>query len=358
MGYQGTRGYQGPQGNQGATGIQGITGAKGIVGPKGDRQGIQGITGTQGTMGYQGTRGYQGPQGNQGATGIQGITGAKGDTGGTGYQGTQGITGAPGYVGYQGTAGNVGSNASLTYVPWVSANNSGILPDVKWSSWNPNRNNSGVVDVPTELQYYVRNTKIYIHHQTGDFDGTDNTSYNLCGWIGFKDFASKAFNYAKQYDSVPTAINATNATNATQVSITSNGGKRFLVGITGTGGGNNNPLFVGTSSNAPYMMSGSLYSPSDARIKDNIEDISLEEVDKLFETYNGYIQKFNWKGTDNGQYGFIAQNLMEYSPESVDYNNDIDRYSVSYTNALSKICAAMFKKIKELEKRVKALENS
>ena len=52
----------------------------------------------------------------------------------------------------------------------------------------------------------------------------------------------------------------------------------------------------------------------------------------------------------------IAQELLNYIPESVKYNQKDDSYSVDYTIATCKIIGAMFKKIKELEETIHALE--
>ena len=106
-----------------------------------------------------------------------------------------------------------------------------------------------------------------------------------------------------------------------------------------------------------YFTNSGAYHSSDARKKYDIRDILNDDVNKLFETENGFIRHFKWINTNEDAYGFIAQELQEYCPEAVDFNNDTGFYSVNYNVALSKIVGAMFKKIKELEKRLKEKEN-
>ena len=95
------------------------------------------------------------------------------------------------------------------------------------------------------------------------------------------------------------------------------------------------------------------YHTSDIRKKYDIRDILNEDVNKLFETENGFIRHFKWNDTNNDSYGFIAQELEEYCPEAIDFNNDTGYFAVNYNVAFSKIIGAMFKKIKELENKLK-----
>ena len=88
-------------------------------------------------------------------------------------------------------------------------------------------------------------------------------------------------------------------------------------------------------------------------LKYDIRDLLNEDVNKLFETENGFIRHYKWKSTNKDAYGFIAQELQEYCPEAVDFNNDEGYYAVNYNVAFSKIIGAMFKKIKELERKLK-----
>ena len=63
---------------------------------------------------------------------------------------------------------------------------------------------------------------------------------------------------------------------------------------------------------------------------------------------------FDWKDTHEHSFGFIAQELEQFAPEAVREFDGIKR--VNYEVALTKMCAAMFKKIKQLEARIEELE--
>ena len=125
---------------------------------------------------------------------------------------------------------------------------------------------------------------------------------------------------------------------------------RYVLGTTLT---SNNTLSTVYSVSQFYFTNAGAYHSSDARKKYDIRDILNDDVNKLFETENGFIRHFKWINTNEDAYGFIAQELQEYCPEAVDFNNDTGFYSVNYNVAFSKIIGAMFKKIKELERKLK-----
>lgn len=97
-----------------------------------------------------------------------------------------------------------------------------------------------------------------------------------------------------------------------------------------------------------------IYVSSDRRLKDNILDITDGEVERLFETESGNMHYFEWKESHKPSFGFIAQELIHFAPETV--TQDSDYMQVNYNAAITKTCAALFKKIKQLEKRIKILE--
>lgn len=97
-----------------------------------------------------------------------------------------------------------------------------------------------------------------------------------------------------------------------------------------------------------------IYISSDRRLKDNILDITNGEVERLFETESGNMHYFEWKENHKPSFGFIAQELIGFAPEVV--TSDSEYMQVNYNAALTKTCAALFKKIKQLEKRIKILE--
>ena len=97
-----------------------------------------------------------------------------------------------------------------------------------------------------------------------------------------------------------------------------------------------------------------VYYDSDINLKENIEQIIDSEIDNLFETESGNMYSFDWKDTHEHSFGFIAQELEQFAPEAVSEFDGIKR--VNYEVALTKMCAAMFKKIKQLESRIEKLE--
>ena len=104
-----------------------------------------------------------------------------------------------------------------------------------------------------------------------------------------------------------------------------------------------------------YVTSTGAYHTSDIRKKCDIQDIYDDEITKLFNTHHGYIHSFRWRDTDKPAFGFIAQELLEYCPEAVDYNIDTGFYTVNYEMALSKIVGVLFKKIKKQDSEIKKL---
>lgn len=107
-----------------------------------------------------------------------------------------------------------------------------------------------------------------------------------------------------------------------------------------------------------YFNSTGAYHTSDARKKYDIKDILNEDVNKLFETENGFVRHYKWKHTNVDSYGFIAQELMKYCPEAVDFNSDNGYYAVDYNVALSKIVGVLFKKIKQQDEEIKKLKET
>lgn len=97
-----------------------------------------------------------------------------------------------------------------------------------------------------------------------------------------------------------------------------------------------------------------IYISSDRRLKDNILDITEGEVERLFESESGNMHYFEWKENHKPSFGFIAQELIHFAPEAV--TSDSEYMQVNYNAALTKTCAALFKKIKQLEERIKILE--
>ena len=110
------------------------------------------------------------------------------------------------------------------------------------------------------------------------------------------------------------------------------------------------------NANSGYATFSGVSQSSDQRLKENIQDVSTEFEEKYWDTENGLIHEYDWKKSGKHATGMIAQELLNYIPEAVNYNVEADSYSVDYTSATCKIIGAMFKKIKELEETIHALE--
>lgn len=102
-----------------------------------------------------------------------------------------------------------------------------------------------------------------------------------------------------------------------------------------------------TYSSSSRITAGEFYETSDRNLKENISQISEEDVNKA---RNIDIVEFNFKGKDTKKYGVIAQDLESAGLENLVQSNDEGTKSVDY---ISMLCL----KIAELEKRVKELEN-
>jgi len=95
---------------------------------------------------------------------------------------------------------------------------------------------------------------------------------------------------------------------------------------------------------------GDVIAYSDARVKDNVKtiDYALEKTTKL----RGVSYTRNDIEDKSTKIGVIAQEVLEVLPEVVS-KDDEGKYSVSYGN----IVGVLIEAIKELEARVKELEN-
>lgn len=102
-----------------------------------------------------------------------------------------------------------------------------------------------------------------------------------------------------------------------------------------------------TYSSSSRITAGEFYETSDRNLKENILQISEEDVNKA---RNIDIVEFNFKGKDTKKYGVIAQDLESVGLENLVQSDEEGMKSVDY---ISMLCL----KIAELEKRVKELEN-
>ena len=108
------------------------------------------------------------------------------------------------------------------------------------------------------------------------------------------------------------------------------------------------------SATAPfYINSSGAFWTSDRRFK---TDIKPPVKSGLLEDETGFIRKFRWKENGNSSYGYIAQELLQQIPEAVDYDAELNKYSVNYDVAHSAAIAQLVIKIKELEKEINQLK--
>ena len=136
-------------------------------------------------------------------------------------------------------------------------------------------------------------------------------------------------------------------TTITTAEVTLGTTKYYLLGVTGAT--NQQPKY----STYSYMNSSGMFWTSDRRYKTNITN---PEWNGMLNDYTGLIRKFDWLETGDPSCGYIAQELMEYVPEAVDYDEEHDKYSVNYNVAHSAAIAQLCIKIKELESEIAKLK--
>lgn len=362
--------------------IPGSTGATGVVGHfrlntgtnKPEMYGSSGWIVTIGATGYTGATGYQGASG---ATGIQGASGSTGLTGATGVQGASGSTGLTGATGVQGASGSTGvQGASGTGVN--IAGSTGVSPPSGATGVGV-----GIITSDTgHLWVYNGSSWVDAGNITGPTGATGIAG--ATGTQGASGVGATGAAGASGADStIPGATGPAGATGTQGASgisgasgyVGSDGatGPAGASGAAGAGLGITNDISTNTSyypamydvstgtPSAVYVSDTSLYfnpatgtlnaiifnSLSDVNYKENIVPVvnATDTINKL----NGV--QFTWKDNGNTSYGVIAQELEQVLPALIEDNND--RKSVNYSG----IIAFLINSIKELDARVKQLEN-
>jgi hypothetical protein len=347
----------------GATGYTGSTGATGITGASGV-QGASGSTGIFGASGLTGATGATGYTGSTGATGYTGSTGATGYTGATGATGYTGATGATGYTGSTGATGVQGASGTGLQI----AGSTGVSPPTGATGIG-----TGIITTDTgHLWVYNGSSWVDVGNVTGPQGASGATGTQGASGVG----ATGAVG-ASGVSDVPGATGPSGATGAQGASGISGAsgyvGSDGATGPAGTGLDVTNdtttntsyyPAMYDVSTGTPaavYVSDTSLYfnpatgtlnaiifnSLSDINYKDNIVPVlnATETINKL----NGV--EFTWKDNGNTSYGVIAQELEKVLPALIEENND--RKSVNYSG----LTAFLINAIKELDARVKELEN-
>ncbi len=147
--------------------------------------------------------------------------------------------------------------------------------------------------------------------------------------------------------------------------------KQFYVGSTGTADWIYKRLNTGTlvitpaNINYPVFIDndltikqnlyvdGSIYNPSDAKLKENIDVISSEQIDNLF-NLNPIIFSYKNDRVKSKHFGLLAQDVEKVFPELV--KNDKDYKSVNYQELLPIMLAKMKQmqlEIDELKQQLK-----
>jgi hypothetical protein len=119
--------------------------------------------------------------------------------------------------------------------------------------------------------------------------------------------------------------------------------------IFGHGTDSENPVLKFNTDNTATFKT-SVYTNSDKNLKKNISSIPESSLEALFDISDKLFKSFTWKQSGKASYGFIAQQLEQYIPEAINYNQD-QKLSVSYDIAFSKLLAAVIHEIKELKKK-------
>jgi hypothetical protein len=120
----------------------------------------------------------------------------------------------------------------------------------------------------------------------------------------------------------------------------------------GVGTGGSLTVNGGASITKDLYVGGTMTSSSDIRLKDNIEELTIDYLD-VIESIRTV--KFNYKNTPNRrEYGFIAQDFETELPELIRKPDNGGYYTLDY----QKTCVILLKCVKELNDKVKRLATS
>jgi len=404
-GVQGAQGVQGDRGIQGAQGLQGAQGVQGLIGRQGDR-GIQGAQGLQGAQGVQGLIGRQGEKGDVGIQGVQGLAGTYGVRGGVEYKMDTTVNGTPasGEITFSSsTASSIsiikihetdrrGVDQSAFIGAWDdnSAPVSGIRGYLTIQSRDPTssdfiafRITGAITDSGTYRQVPVsyvsgsipgNNNELAVNFSaTGDVgaqgaNGADGSQgpagvqgrqgtqgpqgrQGLKGDKGDTGDAGAVGVQGRQGTQGPQgSAGPSNVLNASSTT-----GAQYLVGSPGTG--NQTPYISSVYMSGNQVYAVDFNATSDAKFKDvigAIEDpvIKVNALEGIEYTWNALAKEQGLSEADDAsvQIGLIAQEVEKVYPSLVTELNG--NKAVRY----SKVVALLIEAVKELNARVKKLE--
>lgn len=101
------------------------------------------------------------------------------------------------------------------------------------------------------------------------------------------------------------------------------------------------------------IVNGSIYNPSDIKLKKNISDIDNEVIDKLF-TLNPIIYNYKHDINHKKHYGVSAQEVEQMFPELVENNYASNCKTVNYQEFIP----IMLAKIKHMQLEIDELKNT
>jgi len=356
IGLTGPAGAAGAVGPQGPIGLTGPAGAAGAVGPQGPI-GLTGPAGVAGAVGPQGPIGLTGPAGAAGAVGPQGpigLTGPAGVAGAVGPQGPIGLTGPAGAAGAVGPQGPIGLTGpagptwTLTSDNFTAAGNLQIvttLPQTVTSTnqaWLVGGNNFGTAALSYRLGTisndhidFVSNNLVRgrLSNLGEFFIGTTATALpgDLMNGVSNAAFPWAINGYSTQngsgvyglrqagaigtWGSIQGETDATTAANNAGVTgLGMSTGHRGVFGQKPTGGLGWGGLFLND-----LGYTGFFGVASDKNVKKNIEPLTgSSALSKILamKAYS-YEYKYDFLGSGDKQYGFLAQELEEVVPEIV-----------------------------------------
>ena len=102
--------------------------------------------------------------------------------------------------------------------------------------------------------------------------------------------------------------------------------------------------------NNDLIVTGSIYNTSDQRLKDNIKEITEEDIENLF-TLNPIHFKYK-KNPIKTHYGFLAQDVEKVFSQLVENNNDGYK-TVNY----QELIPLMLAKMKHMQNQIDELKN-
>ena len=119
--------------------------------------------------------------------------------------------------------------------------------------------------------------------------------------------------------------------------------------------------FYDTNNSREWQINKAWVVRSDRRLKENIESIPDDEVEKIWDKCkeDGFIKKFNLKSDNKTRkkYGVIAQEVKEIIPTTVvGFESENSYLHVDYDSVYGALIGTLIEKVKELEKKVEELE--